>query len=118
MFISLANFYQRFIQGYSRIAVLFIFLLKTIRLFEKLTSKAFKVDDNRVVDGSDNSTTNETVVNLLKNKKSRKLTYVPNIGAMGEPNFLTPNAKKVFNHLWLVFIKASILQHFNLENHI
>ena len=34
--------------------------------------------------------------------------YIPNIRAIREPNFLTPNAKKAFNHLRLAFIKASI----------
>ena len=41
-----------------------------------------------------------------------------NIGAIGEPNFLISNAKKVFNHLWLAFIKAPILQHFDPKSHI
>ena len=43
---------------------------------------------------------------------------MPNIGATGELNFLTPDAKKTFNHLRLAFIKASILQYFDLESHI
>ena len=37
---------------------------------------------------------------------------------MGEPTFLTPNAKKAFNHLQLAFIEALILQHFDPESHI
>ena len=53
-----------------------------------------------------------------KNEKSRKSTRVPNIGATGEPNFLTPDAKKAFNYLRLAFIKAPILQHFDPESHI
>ena len=57
-------------------------------------------------------------MNLSKNKKSRNSTHVPNIGATGEYNLLTPNAKKVFNHLWLAFIEAPIFQHFDLESHI
>ena len=44
--------------------------------------------------------------------------HVPNIGATGEPNFLTPNAKKAFNYLRLGFIKVPILRHFDLESHI
>ena len=44
--------------------------------------------------------------------------YMPNIRAIGKSNFLTPNAKKAFNHLRLAFIKALIPQHFDLENHI
>ena len=43
---------------------------------------------------------------------------MPNIGATGEPNFLTPNAKKAFNHLRLAFIEAPILRYFDPESHI
>ena len=38
--------------------------------------------------------------------------------ATGEPNFLTLDAKKTFNHLRLAFIKAPILQYFDLKSHI
>ena len=41
-----------------------------------------------------------------------------NIGATGEPNFITLNAKKAFNYLRLAFIEAPILQHFDLKSHI
>ena len=91
--------------------------MKTIGSSEELAPKTFKADDNKIVDGG-SSKANETVVNLSKNEKSRNLTHVPNIRAMGEPNFLTPNAKKGFNHLRLAFIKASILWHFDLKSHI
>ena len=43
---------------------------------------------------------------------------MPNIKATGEPNFLTTNAKKAFNHLRLGFIKAPILRYFDSESHI
>ena len=66
----------------------------------------FRVNDNKVVNGGDNKT-NKTVVNLSKNKKSRNLIYVLNIRAIKKSNFLTLNAKKAFNYLRLVFIKAS-----------
>ena len=72
----------------------------------------FRIDDNKVI-GSGGGRANETVRN-----SSRKLTCMPNIGAIREPNFLTPNAKKAFNHLQLAFIKAPIFQHFDLEIHI
>ena len=90
--------------------------MKTTELL-KLALKTFRTDDNAVV-GDSGGRVNETVVNLSKNKKFRKLTHVPNIKATEKLNFLTSNAKKVFNHLWLAFIKALILQHFDLENHI
>ena len=112
MFISFANFYRRFIQGFSRIAAPLTSILKTIGSSEESASKTFRVDDNEIVsDGG--IRTNETVRN-----SSRKSMYMPNIRAIGESNFLTPNAKKAFNYLQLAFIKASILRHFDLESHI
>ena len=33
-------------------------------------------------------------------------------------SFLTLNARKVFNRLWQVFIKALIFQHFDLEYYL
>ena len=57
-------------------------------------------------------------MNLSKNEKSKKSTRMLNVGATGEPNFLTPDAKKVFNQLRLVFINALIFRHFDLESYI
>ena len=37
---------------------------------------------------------------------------------MRKPIFLTSNAKKAFNYLKQIFIKAPILQHFDLKNYI
>ena len=94
-------------------------MLKTTRLSEKLALRAFRAGNNKFVE-SGNNKAYETILDLSKskNKKLRKLTYMPNIGAMGKPNFLTPDAKKSFNHLRLAFIKALIVQHFDLESHI
>ena len=117
VFIDFANFYRRFIRGFSRIAALLTSLLKTTRSFNELALKAFRADDNEVVGGG-GSKADETVMNSFKNKKSRKSTRVPNIGATEKPNFLTPDAKKVFNHLRLAFIKAPILQYFDPKSHI
>ena len=49
--------------------------------------KAFRADDDEVAGVGDRA--NGTVVNSSKNEISRNLTHVPNIGATGEPNFLT-----------------------------
>ena len=105
VFIGFVNFYQCFIRGFSKIATPLISMLKTTRSSEKSAPRAFKAGNNKVVEGGGN----ETVVNLFKNEKSRKLTHMPNIGATEEPNFLIPNAKKAFNYLRLAFIKAPIL---------
>ena len=56
----------------------------------------FKANDNDVIDDGGDAEANGTVVNLSKNEKSKNLTYMSNIGATGEPNFLTPDAKKGF----------------------
>ena len=58
--------------------------------------------------------------NLSKSKKLKniKSEIQTRLGAMEEPIFLTPNARKVFNQLRQVFTKAPILQHFDPECHI
>ena len=58
----------------------------------------FKTDNNKVV-GDNNERINRTVMNLSKKKKSKKSTYMPNIGATKKPDFLTCKAKKLFNYL-------------------
>ena len=92
-------------------------MLKTTRSSEKLILKAFRAGKYEVVWG-DSDKADEMVVNLSKNKKSKKLMRVPNVGATRKLNFLTSDAKKTFNHLRLAFIKALILQHFDPECHI
>ena len=119
VFINFANFYRRFIQGFSGIAALFTSMLKTTGLFDKSASRAFRAGNNEVVGGG-GGRADEMVVDLSKskNEKSRKSMRVPNIRATGKPNFLTSDAKKAFNHLWLAFIKAPIFWHFDLESYI
>ena len=114
---KIPNFYWCFIWGFSKIAAPLTSLLKTTGSSE-LAPKAFRAEDDEIVSGGGSGRANGTVVNLFKNEKSKKLTRVPNIGATKKPNFLTPNAKKALNHLRLAFIKALILQHFDLESHI
>ena len=87
-------------------------MLKTTGSSKKLTPKTFRADNDDAIGGSGGKA-NETVRN-----SSRKLMCMPNIKATGEPNFLTLNAKKTFNHLWLAFIKALILRHFDLKSPI
>ena len=117
VFISFANFYRRFIQGFSRIAALLTSMLKTIRSSETSAPRIFRADNDEIVkDGGGRA--NETIVDLSKNEKSRKSTRMPNIRATRKSNFLTPDAKKAFNYLRLAFIKALIFQHFDPESHI
>ena len=94
-------------------------MLKTTGLSKEFALKAFRADTNEVV-GGDGGKANKTVKNSskfkkFKNEKSKNLIC---IGATGKPMFLTPGARKAFNHLKQVLIKAPILRHFDLESHI
>ena len=95
VFVAFANFYRRIIQRFSRIAILLISLLKIIGSSKKMAPKAFRADNDEVVGGGVGRAY-KTVVNLSKNKKSKNLTCVPNIGATKEPNFLTFDVKENF----------------------
>lgn len=82
----------------------------------------FRTDVNKIIGGG-GGRVNEMVKNLskskkLKNKKSEILTRLSNIKAIEKPMFLTLNGRKAFNYLRQTFIKALILQHFDLECHI
>ena len=85
-------------------------MLKTTRSFDDLAPKLFRADGDEVVGGG-GSRVNETVKNPSKPKKFKNkiLTCFSDIGAMREPMFLTPKARKAFNHLRQAFIEALIL---------
>ena len=54
-----------------------------------------------------------------KSKKPSKNRNLLNFNATkAEPNFLIPSARAAFNRLWLAFIKAPILWHFDPEYYI
>ena len=58
--------------------------------------------------------------NLAKSgKKLIKSGNLTNFNAMEDrPKFLTPDARTLFNRLWLAFTEAPIFRHFDLECHI
>ena len=68
--------------------------------------------------GSSNDKTNKMIINLYKNSEYKNLMYMPNIGVIKKLTLLIPNAKKTFNHLNQMFIKALILQYFDSKSHI
>ena len=111
VFISFANFYRRFICGFSRIAAPLTSMLKTTGSSEVLAPKVFRADDDEVVGGVGGRRVDETVKNLSKSKKSKneKSENSTYIGATGEPMFLTPSTREAFNHLRQAFIEAPIL---------
>ena len=109
VFIGFANFYQQFIQGFSRIAAPFILMLKTTRSWN--SAPRLGADNNEFVGGGGKANDK----NLSKSKKSKnvKSGVQTRLGATGESTFLTPNARKAFNQLRQAFIKAPILWHFD-----
>ena len=122
MFLGFANFYRRFIQGFSRIAAPLTSMLKTSGSTESKTrpgeggvgvggSRAghgrSKMDNERRVDG-DKFGDDEVGTKVQKLSKSKKT----------ELGFLTPGARKAFTELRQAFIKTLILHHFDPERHI
>ena len=84
MFIKFANFYWRFILDFSKIATLFISILKT----------SSQPCDTLPVTGIDNS---KVVGNSGGNdKKSAKFDFTKPVHRAEEPSFLTPNTKQAF----------------------
>ena len=129
VFLGFVNFYQQFIQGFSKIAAPLNSMLKTTRLpnmsgpevgnnyckivkfsvdggSEKLVKKSRKLSKGLKLSKSGNSKSKK----LAKSKKPTKSRNSPNSNAKkAGPSFLTPKARVAFNRLRLAFIKALIL---------
>ena len=140
VFLGFANFYRRFIQGFSRIAAPLTSMLKTTILLEKLTPKRLGVGDGKVdgfsVGGNDVEHAKKSGKLFKSGKsKSKKTSKSRNSAKSGKklskngnstnsdatedgPKFLTPNARTALNRLWLAFTEAPILWHFDPECHI
>ena len=131
VFLGFANFYWRFIQGFSRIVALLISMLKTAAPLEKSISE-------KVGDGEGGNGVNGGGVEIAKksgklkgqktsksqksSKSEKNLSKSGNLSNFGTtesgPSFLTSEARSAFNRLRLAFTEASILQHFDPECHI
>ena len=148
VFLGFANFYQQFIQGFSKIVATLTSILKTTNKLvlsrnngsssasnrNDYSRPAFgKNDGDCEVDGFDgddvehakksgkskSQKTSKSQKLVKSGKNSSKSGNSPNFGATEtEPSFLTPGARKAFNHLWLAFTKAPIFWNFNLEYYI
>ena len=99
VFIGFANFYRRFIKGFSRIAAPLTAMLKTTG---SSVASASRVDDGEVVGGGGAGRSDAS-------KKSAKSKRMKSAHDLEEPKFLTSKAKKAFNRLRQAFTKAPIL---------
>ena len=98
VFIGLANFYWRFIQGFSKITVPLISMLKTSAS-----------DTDGAVNDLRQNCSDEIISKTTKCKSTK---------SSSGSGFLTPKTKITFNRLRQAFTKAPILQHFDPERHI
>ena len=148
VFLGFANFYWRFIQSFSRIAALFTSMLKTTGSPDEPASSrnnsnrsaSSRNDNSRPASEKNNGDGEVDRVGVNRNgmehaKKSEKTSKSWILSKSGKrlsksrnstncdptedgPKFLTLDARTTFNCLWLVFIEAPILWHFDPECHI
>ena len=130
IFLSFANFYWRFIQGFSKIAGSLTSILKTSSPTGLLTI----LQSNDVVDEDEVGESGGNEMNLLNTSASTRSTRAgylifggakkggnntkKGVKAAKDFDYLTPAAKKAFNYLRHAFTQAPILQHFDPERHI
>ena len=129
VFLRFANFYRRFILGFSQIAVPLTLMLKTSRSIESLIelgkggvgvgddiraeSDGSELDGSEVDGGKDgDKEVGKKVQKLFKSKNLSKFKK------MVRSDFLIPKAKLVFEKLRQAFVKVPILYHFDSERHI
>ena len=131
VFLGFANFYRRFIQGFSRIAAPLTSMLKTSSTESAEPRKGVvgvgggsrARRDRGGIDGSemnnievdgDEVEVDEVGKKARKTSKSKNLSKSKTVGS----DFLTPGAKLAFTELRQAFLKAPILHHFDPERHI
>lgn len=114
MFLRFANFYYRFIQGFNKITVIFILIVKTFKSLDRLALIFIKINVNKVGNSGLE----------LKSKKKTNLTKSQILAAKlknyinNKTRFLTFKVRIIFIQLKQIFIKAPILQYFNLKYYI
>ena len=106
MFIGFANFYRRFIQGFSKIAAPLTSILKP-SLQPTGDLLATSVDNSEVVrNGGGND------------RKLAKSDFTIPVRGAEKYSFLTFDARKAFTQLRQAFIEAPIFRHFDSERYI
>ena len=131
VFLGFANFYRRFIQGFSHIAAPLTSMLKTTGStgfaanLEKTKGEVGSdsmVGDSMIDGGkATNPTKGKNQAKTTKSKiliKSKNHNFPKSRTEKAGTDFLTPETRLVFTQLRQAFIEASILYHFNPESHI
>ena len=107
IFLNFANFYQRFIKGFNKIAEPLTSMFQTTGLPKNLPSLMDVADSVEVgTIGDGNDYVNKTVERSMSKNSNRATGY------------LTPKARLAFTQLRKAFTKAPILQHFDSECYI
>ena len=133
VFLGFANFYRRFIQGFSRIAAPLTSMLKTSSTESAEPKKGVVGVGGGSKAGRDRSGINGSEIDDVEvdggevevdevGKKGWKTSKSKNSSkskkAVGPSDFLTTGAKLAFTELRQAFLKAPILHHFDPERHI
>ena len=130
VFLGFANFYWRFIQGFSRIIAPYNSLLKTT----ESSGSAANLEKTKGKVGSDsmvgnlvgggeatNPTKRKNQAKTTKSKilvKSKNHDFPKSRPEEAGTGFLTPEARLAFTRLRQAFVEAPILHHFDPESHI
>ena len=106
VFLGFANFYWRFIQGFSKIVGSLTSMLQTTWSAKNSSLSVDVTEDAEVGVGSSGNCKDEMVESSPRSKNSNKTGY------------LTPEARLGFTQLRKAFTKAPILRHFDSEYYI
>ena len=131
VFLRFANFYQRFIQGFSRLAASLISVLKTTSATGLAASVEIKdgnlekngqevqVKDQNEKEPTQKSRKGQKMAKSKKwiHAKKTETSRARNLNSQLEV-FLITDAKRAFIKLRQTFIKAPILNHFDSERYI
>ena len=135
MFLGFANFYRRFIKGFSKIAAPLTSMLRTTAASsegpEETTRKVRKEATGKTREETGSEVEGGGIkisgVKLVKGKKSKnsikaktlKFVKATSPGTAPEARlFLTLKARLAFTRLWQAFTEVPILLHFDPERHI
>ncbi len=130
VFLGFANFYRRFIQGFSRLAAPLTSMLKTTSAAGPAAEVGDEEQDGKgiQVDGGEKKPAQKSRKGQPKGQKTAKskkwiraekseASRAKNLSSQSG-SFLTTEARKAFTELRQAFVEAPILNYFDPERHI